>query len=300
MATPPSVQAIAPTAAAIPGIKTVPQHSIANNVFRKQKVVVDIYDAGNPDGDIVDVYLNNAFAARVTLQPLFLATNLLLTLKPSDTLATKTNVLKFVGINSGTDSFGAITIGLKGHDGQIFTDSAIAVNGGSDATVGVGGQAKANLALGLACIDPVAYLQSANHIQDAQKLGYARVVTVDRVNRTKRQANNVAYYKRLNPTAAAVCKANALTNPTHEACAIDEYPLAMFKENQDPLPGGGRPHMRAIPSRDNSASGAKIGAYAAPYKEANPASPIFAEHTPDNLEIIVPAPGGTLFCKNAF
>lgn len=48
-----------PFAAAAVAPPTKPQHSLAQTIFRKQQVVIQLYDAGVADGDIVTLYLNN-------------------------------------------------------------------------------------------------------------------------------------------------------------------------------------------------------------------------------------------------
>jgi hypothetical protein len=84
------------------GITTVPQHSLANNIFRKQRIAIQLFDAKIRDGDIVKVYFNNVLIGQVTLPSELLSSTIGLTLQPSDLLPGKVNVLKFVGVSSGS------------------------------------------------------------------------------------------------------------------------------------------------------------------------------------------------------
>lgn len=288
--------------AAIAGITTVPQHSKANNIFRKKRISIDIYDTGRLDGDAVDIYFNGRFHGHYVLPAKALSTSLILNLEPSDILPLKTNVITFVGTASGS-SEKLVTLGVSARPSQIFTGSYLAPLVGAaqtEALIPVGGSASLNLALGLACVDEAAYPQSAKHIEDAQALGYARIVSVDRANATKRRNQNVPSWKKKNPNAAKACKVDPLINPSGESCDVDEYPLAMFAENQAAVPGLGKPHMRAIPASDNQGSGSTIGSYARPYLDADPTSRDLNKQMPDNLEIIVQRHGSPLYCRNAF
>jgi hypothetical protein len=260
-------------------VTTKPQHSVANNIFRKKRIKLQIFDNGTlTDGDVVRVMFNGQTVVPVLPLNDYPGFELNLTLQPSDLLPGKTNRLSFFAISDGYLEPKA-TVGVSVHGlnadmifsggpliGVYPTRASMAISEGSTSPT-------IKLALGLACVDGLLYPKSAEHIKDAQALGFARIVTPDRLNATKRRTENLAYYKSNNP-------------PIPTGYDVDEYPQALFLENQAPSPGNGRPHMRPIPLSDNRGSGATVGAMATPHRNG------------DNLEVVVP--GSVLYCEDAF
>lgn len=271
--------------AAIGGLTTIPQHSIADNIFRKKNITLLLYDSRYVDGDVVNVFLNEVFLKQVLLPDAFHPYRLPITLQPSDLLRAKTNILKFVGVRNGNIFDPAITIGVAGVrdiatpdsplfvPGEIFEGSTIAgesvlgIPGGGHANTTVGGQVTMNLALGLACVDSLVYPESAKHVREAQALGYSRIVTKDSASQSIVDARR--------RSSTATCRLTPIPN-----YQCDEYPHAMFFEN------AGRAHVKKIPSTDNQGSGSKVGSYAQAHWQGG------------QLEVIVP--NGNLNCVNAF
>lgn len=86
------------------------------------------------------------------------------------------------------------------------------------------------------------YPEASAHAADAQRLGYARLVTIDRPGADRRRYLSVKAYK------------DNSSNPrTTSGQDYDEYPPAMFLENR------GAGHVRPIASGDNRAQGASMG-----------------------------------------
>lgn len=189
-----------------------------------------------------------------------------MTLEPSDLLKTKTNVLKFIGVSNGNNSDPAITIGVKARSADIFSGSEIAVNGKGIANTFIDGEVTMNLALGLACVGPAPYPESAQHIKEAQALGYARIVTKD--------TDPVRVAQRRSSSTKECVKTPVL------GLDCDEYPQAMFVEN------AGAAHVKKITKGDNRGSGRKVAAYAQAHLEFG------------QLEVVVPNRG--LNCQDAF
>lgn len=257
-------------ATSVGGITTVPQHSLANNIFRNKEITLWLYDRGRRiDGDIVDVYFNGAYLGRTALPPLNNAVKLTLSLRSSFFLNNKPNILKFVGVSSGTSSDGVVTLGVRGNQGEIFDGSLMAGNG-ARMTFYPGETRAVNLALGSICVDAGLYPESAKHIKEAWQAGRPRILTIDRLGANARRV--------LVDKLPAMKKCRAANKGTGNDC--DEYPQVMFQQN------GERPHIKAIPLSDNRGSGATIKNYASPHGNGG------------QVEMVVP--NGALQCRNAF
>ncbi len=79
------------------------------------------------------------------------------------------------------------------------------------------------------------YLESAQHMEDAQKAGKPSILTIDRPNTDNNRRESLKGIKKIPPKQ------------------LDEYPPAMFKE------GGKGASVRAISAKDNQGMGATIG-----------------------------------------
>ncbi|MEQ1546551.1 hypothetical protein [Methyloglobulus sp.] len=170
---------VAPTAMAR-SVTTRPQHSLAENIFRKRAITLQVFDAGggypfNNDGDAVDIWFNGE---RIRTNAPILAwpgISLPLTLQPSDLLAAKTNQLYFKVVNTGFWFDPGATIGVNiapANASKIFQHAsvsnlrvhpqAVKWHLGLNQTTPV-----LNLALGLMCYDHKRWPESTLHVQRA-------------------------------------------------------------------------------------------------------------------------------------
>lgn len=294
-------------AAVKPGIESNVQHSIANNIPRKKTIKLKLYtdtcNASSTCGpDSVTVLWNKIPVADVKLKVKNSATTVTLNLRPSDILAAGTNTLDFAYLSGGKDTKAIVYVSPD--DPDVFFDGSEIKKTGFFKAVWpfVGNVGSVKIALGLACLDTRDFPnqeESAKHAEDAQLLGYDRIMTPDRVNATSKGRKNVRDWlkSQSNKNLVTACTKNFERNPTGATCHVDEYPQAMFLENRAK---NGVPHMRAIPGSDNTSAGSTISSYARPYLDADPMDIEIFRHTPDNFEIIVPKKGDRLYCKNAF
>ncbi|MEQ1545726.1 hypothetical protein, partial [Methyloglobulus sp.] len=247
-----------PFAAAVaPPIK--PQHSLAKNIFRKQSVVIQLFDDGIVDGDIVSVYLNGALVrARVPLLK-YPGIAIPLTLKESALLPGRVNLLKVLGVYGGTafPEFFKATPGISislGNAGSIVRGgplldvfpSAIFLHDPAPrifdgVTIGKFSDT-VKMGLGLVCYDPFSTVQaqSTKHAVDALagvkdikgRQNKSRIVTIDRIGSVARGRRSTAGYP-----PAGLLKQN------------DEFPPKVFKGIPELA------HVRSILASDNLSFG---------------------------------------------
>lgn len=276
-------------------ITTHPQHSLSENIFRKQTITLQVFDAGggspyNNDGDAVDIWFNGV---RISTNVQILAwpgISLPLTLQPSDLLTAKTNRLYFKVVNTGFWFDPGATIGVNiapANASKIFQHAsasnirvhpqAIKWHLGLNQTTPV-----LNLALGLMCYDKRSWPESTLHVQRAQagipdskgRIHKERIVTID--------------------TKSAAAKARAIARsvksvagyPTIAGKDRDEFPPKAVIQN------AGTAHIQYMTPTDNRASGAFLGKLLTPYNDG------------DQIELIDALIGsplsGALFCRDAY
>lgn len=297
------------SALTIGGIQSTPQHSVTELISLKKNIVLRLYDAAARDGDKV-LLRWNGLPVPGFLGPIKLGAKpgiaIKLTLSPSDTLSNKTNRLTLLWFSGGQKPLRTVTAGISVVNPNRFYNnpnnpSLLSSLKDPNNFVFVTPLASRNfdIALGLACVDREAYPESAAHILAAQAQGYARIVMPDRgAAADKRRKQNVEPYKKLNKTAIDACVKRVASNPKliKKGCDVDEYPQALFKENQAKgTPGFGKPSMLPIHGSDNKGSGSKIGSYATLYNKTNVNNPTMN----DQLEVIVPEAGGKLYCPQS-
>lgn len=221
----------------------------------------------------------------VTANPLKLTpdpgTLVILDLKPSDTLWAKTNQLRVTLIEGANTP----KVFIKAEKTYEFFPGSEFIKKNNAYPLKFLEPEFINVALGLACVNrtiiPPAtkkHPESAKHVEEAQALNYARIVTVDRLGADARRALVAKL-----PVMKACRATNKVSYPNNQC---DEYPQAVFKENN------GAPSIKTILGSDNQGSGARLKYYLEPYTNG------------DQLEVVVPldvpVPNVDLYCKPAF
>jgi Deoxyribonuclease NucA/NucB len=253
-------------------------HSIANNIPRVKSVKVRLYGDKNCSKKnctpiAVDVYWNGELKKKnLILQPKGVRSpQFTLTMLPSNSparLPAKTNQLKLTWV-SGDFAPKIFVEAVTPND--FFPGSEVATPNNFYFLIPFGDR-YVDMALGLACVNPVKYPESAAHIKDAQQVGFAKIVSPDRPGGDARRKQSTKN-----------CKA-----PLGKQC--DEYPQAMFLENY------GKASVKIISAGDNQGSGSTVSLYARPYLDKT------AQRPADNLEVIAEEPIalGNLYCKKRF
>ncbi len=238
-----------------------PQHSVADSIFRKKTIKLQIFENGGFfDVDVVQILWNGELINSNLILTRYPGYTLTLELSPSALLESKANILSIRAIDGGTSVFEPrATVGINVSDpGLIFKDGPgikpfpsafyVAIEEGSTSP-------DIKLALGLACMES-RWPQSREHAKEAlgskptndQPGNRPRIVTVDRdrpgdKRATKRRKKSQKFYKD---------NGGAPASPGQE---LDEYPQAVFKEN------AGRAHVKPISKGDNRGSGSAIGKF---------------------------------------
>jgi Deoxyribonuclease NucA/NucB len=291
----------APVTAAAANVTTKPQHSVADNIFRKRNAFVQIFDVGGEvtgpfvdshrDGDVVNVLYNGNLILKNLLLTPWPGKTVTLTLQPSDLLPRKANVLQFQAVNTGSLLSFSASVGVDLIPGLAAT---VFQHKGNN-NISVYPQAARHfisknaystpmrLGLGLMCFDHRKWPQSTDHVRRAQaglpdirgRKNSVRIVTRDSLGlaadaRTKaRRAVSLLGYPSRGPLFDR-----------------DEYPPAMFIEN------GGKAHIQHMPKADNRASGGFLSKLMTPYKNTDQVELVDA--------LIDSAAEGPLFCRDAF
>jgi hypothetical protein len=225
--------------------------------FKRNPISITLYDSDQVDRDTLNVLFNGRPIPGVP-SPIVLSAppgiTFTVQLEPTALLPDHANRLEFIAVNEGFAPPNTITLALDA--GQVAA-------GTTRFHAGLRTGQSIDLTMGMSIIryDPVKYPESSAHAAEAQWLGYARIVTVDRRGANARRRSSIANYE-LNPI-------NGLKQ-NREQQDYDEYPMAMFLEN------GGMAHVRPINRSDNRGQGSTIGKLADPFADG------------DMLELIVP------------
>ncbi len=235
----------------------IPANPGVDVTFKRNPISIKLYDSDQVDGDALNVLFNGKPIPGVP-SPLVLSASPGITftvqLEPTDLLPDHANRLELIAVNEGYGP--PATIGLT-------LDTSQVAAGQTQFYAGLRTGQSIDLTMGMSQIsyDPIKYPESSAHAAEAQGLGYARIVTVDRRGKNARRRSSIASYE-LNPI-------NGLKQ-NREQQDYDEYPPAMFLEN------GGMAHVRPIDRSDNRGQGSTIGNLARPFADG------------DMLELIVP------------
>jgi len=235
----------------------IPANPDVDVTFKRNPISITLYDSDAIDGDAVNLLFNGMPIPGVP-SPIVLSAppgiTFTVQLDPTDLLPDHANRLELIAVNEGYGS--PTTIGLA-------LDASQVAAGQTQFYAGLRTGRSIDLTMGMGIIryDPVKYPESSAHAAEAQGLGYARIVTVDRRGKNARRRSSIANYE-LNPI-------NGLKQ-NREQQDYDEYPPAMFLEN------GGMAHVRPIDKSDNRGQGSTIGHLARPFEDG------------DMLELIVP------------
>lgn len=236
----------------------IPANPGVDVTFKRNPISITLYDSDEVDGDTLNVLFNGRPIPGVP-SPIVLSAppgiTFTVQLEPTALLPDHANRLEFIAVNEGFDPPNTIALVLNASQVAAGTTRFYA---------GLQTGQSIDLTMGMSQIayDPISYPQSSAHAAEAQGLGYARIVTVDRRGVNARRRSSIANYK-LNPIYG-------LTQPGEQQ-DYDEYPMAVFLEN------AGMAHVRPIDMHDNRGQGSAIGR-----------GPLRAFEDGDMLELIVP------------